>query len=376
MKNVLIIVAGDNGTIGRCSLNLLQAFKCREDVDVKCVGIHRLRDGFDGFKDCEFFSDTNKKDNIRKQVKWLKRVKESFNPDITISTLFSTNMLNVLCGGNDFKVGIFHSPHYQGKSYGFIRYILFLFQYWFVFPKLDLCSCVSKEVEEDLLHFNSFKKTQIKIIYNIHNTKTIIEKAKEEAAVIPLSPYFIYCGRLDANKAPMRAIKAISLLKTSEKLVFIGKGDEPFVEDVKRQVDNMGLSNSVLFLGEKSNPYPYIKGAKALVSCSYSEGLPGVIIESLALGIPVVSTNSSRGVWEILAVEDSYNQSMKEVFETKYGIITSNNAAKDKTKEDADIENLVKGYQMIDNYKQIPKLEFLAKVDGRTITDQYLSLIQ
>lgn len=374
MKRVLILVAGNNGTIGRCSLNLYRAFKERKDIEVRCVGIHRYENGFQEYDDCVFFSDGNKH-GLTAQIYWLKQIKKDYQPDMTISTLFSANTLNVLSGGKGVKVGVFHSPHQQQKASGFIKYVLSLMQYEFLFKRLDLCSCVSKEVEDDLLSFKGIKKDRIRTIYNIHLVDEIVRKAEKDVMDKPASPYFIYCGRLDANKAPIRAVKALAHSKTDTTLVIVGKGEESFVNSFKEQVNDLGLSDRVLLLGEKANPYPYIRGAKALVSSSYSEGLPGVIIESFALGVPVVSTNSSRGIWEIMSVDDAYNNSLKDIFETKYGIITSNLAAKDYSKEELDIENLAKGFQMIEKYHQMPNPKFLEKVNGETITSQYLSLI-
>lgn len=377
MKKVLIVVAGNNGTIGRCSLNLFRAFKERDDVEVKCVGVHRYDNGFEEFADCEFFSDYhgNHNSNIREHVKWLREIKNSYKPNLTISTLHSVNVLNCLVFANDIRVGIFHSPHKQGRVFGILRYILYVLPYWFLFKRLDLCSCVSKEVEDDLLSFRGIKRERIKTIYNIHLVDEILRKAEDDVQDKPDPPYFIYCGRLDANKAPIRAVKALAKSNTKVSLLIVGKGEEPFVSDFKEQVGKLGLSDRVILLGEKSNPYPYIKGAKALVSSSYSEGLPGVIIESLAIGVPVISTNSSRGIWEVLSVDDSYDNTLIDVFETKYGIITSNLAAKDSSSEELDIENLSKGYQMIEKYQQMPKPEFLEKIKREAITNQYISLI-
>lgn len=375
MNKVLIIVAGNKGTIGRCSLNLFQAFKGRKDVEVKCVGIHRLKGGLEGFDNCEFYSDIygNQERNIIKQVQWLRKIKKSFNPDMSISTLYSTNALNMLCGGRDYRVGVFHSPHYQGKTAGLSRYWLSLLEYWILFPKLDLCSCVSREVAEDLLHFKTIKKDRIKTIYNIHPIDEIVKKSFESVPDIPTSPYIVYCGRLDSNKAPMRAIRALYCSKADVKLLFVGKGEVTFVNEIRNKVDSLGVSDRVLFLGEKDNPYPYIKNANALISCSYSEGLPGVVIEALALGVPVVSTNSSRGVWEIFSEDASYLPDLDEVFETRYGMITSNHAASDKSFEEQDITNLAKGLTKSLTFGPLPVVEFLPLVSGKTITGQYLT---
>lgn len=379
MKKVLIVVAGNNGTIGRCSWNLYHAFMNREDVEVKCVGIHRFKGGLDDFSQCDFFSDVceDNPNNILRQINWLKRIKESFMPDMTISTLYSTNFINALSGKKDYKVGIFHAPHKQGKASGWLKYAFSVLQYWLIYPKLDYCACVSKEAEEDLRSIRTIDRKRIGTIYNVHQVDEILKKAdiplQEE--VLP-TPYIIYCGRLDANKAPLRAIKALSKNQSQLSLVFVGKGDESFVSELKKQVDDLGMSSRVFFLGEKSNPYPYIKAAKALVSCSYSESLPGVIIEALALGVPVVSTNSSRGIWEILLADESYNISLADSYQTKWGVITSNLAFKDNSKEGQDIINLAQGMEQVLTYSKIPESEFLSKVDSNTITTQFLSLLK
>ena len=379
MKKVLIVVAGNNGTIGRCSWNLYHAFMSRADVEVKCVGIHRFDGGLEGFEPCEFFSDTfgGHQGNIVSQVLWLKRIKDSFRPDMTISTLYSTNFINALCGKKDFKVGIFHAPHKQGRAFGLLRYSISVLQYWLVFPKLDYCACVSKEAEDDLKGIKSISKWKIGTIYNVHQVDEILKKADIplQDEVLP-SPYIIYCGRLDANKAPIRAVKALAKIQSQLSLVFVGKGDDSFVSDLKKQVDELGMSSRVFFLGEKSNPYPYIKAAKALISCSYSESLPGVIIEALALGVPVVSTNSSRGIWEILLADESYNVFLADSYQTKWGVITSNQAFKDRSREEQDVISLAQGMEQVLTYSNIPESEFLSKVEANTITTHFLSLLK
>lgn len=58
------------------------------------------------------------------------------------------------------------------------------------------------------------------------------------------------------------------------------------------------------FLGFQSNPYPYIHSSDALIVTSYTEGFPTVLIEAIALGVPVITTNVG-GVEEI--VKDGVN---------------------------------------------------------------------
>ena len=377
MKRVLIVIAGNNGTIGRCSLNLYEAFRRREDVETKCVGIHRFDNGLEGLADCEYFSDSQSGHNVYKQIKWLKKIKKDFRPDMTISTLFSVNTLNVLTGIGEYKVGVFHSPHQQLKVFGQISYLLTLLQYLLLFPRLNQCSCVSEEVVNDLRGFFSIDKHRIKEIYNVHPISVIRENSNEKVntAEIPDGPYFVYTGRLDANKAPIRIIKALKKSRLEVPLVIVGKGDEDFVSELKNEITHLGADSNVVFLGEKDNPCPYIKQAVALVSSSYSEGLPGVMIEAIALGVPIVSTNSSKGVWEIMSARNAYNADLDNIWETDCGFITSNRAVKDLSKDTDDINNLADALRKILLRNRGVNNDFLTKVDGHTITDIYLSLL-
>lgn len=61
-----------------------------------------------------------------------------------------------------------------------------------------------------------------------------------------------------------------------------------------------------------------------LVSPSRDEGLPGVLIEALSLGVHCIATNSSLGVWEILQKDDEYDPNLERIIKTDFGYITPN----------------------------------------------------
>ncbi|AMD00104.1 N-acetylgalactosamine-N,N'-diacetylbacillosaminyl-diphospho-undecaprenol 4-alpha-N-acetylgalactosaminyltransferase [Halomonas chromatireducens] len=62
----------------------------------------------------------------------------------------------------------------------------------------------------------------------------------------------------------------------------------------------LGLDNKVVMLGYRTNPYPFIQNAKALILTSDAEGLPRVLIEALLLHTPVISVDCPSGPREIL----------------------------------------------------------------------------
>jgi glycosyltransferase involved in cell wall biosynthesis len=65
-------------------------------------------------------------------------------------------------------------------------------------------------------------------------------------------------------------------------------------------VNDLGLKDDVALLGFTENPYAYIARSAVFVMSSIYEGLPTVLIEAMALGTPVVSTNCKSGPGEIL----------------------------------------------------------------------------
>lgn len=114
-------------------------------------------------------------------------------------------------------------------------------------------------------------------------------------------PTILAVGRLTHIKGYDLLITAFSrlILKGIDlHLLILGEGEER--QALEKLALACGVQNQVFMPGFIENPYPFFKHAELFVLSSRVEGLPTVIVEALALGLPVVAANCSSGLVEIL----------------------------------------------------------------------------
>jgi len=113
-------------------------------------------------------------------------------------------------------------------------------------------------------------------------------------------PVVLSAGRLSPPKDFVTLLKAFSLLRRDRHLhlVILGEGrDRPALEALVRQY---GLQEVVSMPGFVGNPFAYMRRASVFVLSSASEGLPGVLVQAMACGCPVVSSDCPSGPREVL----------------------------------------------------------------------------
>lgn len=84
-------------------------------------------------------------------------------------------------------------------------------------------------------------------------------------------------------------------------LVLVGRGGTPLEAETRRRVEALGVGDRVHFVGERTDVDRFLCGAELSLLTSTHEGLPGVVLESLAAGTPVVAS-ALPGVLEIADV--------------------------------------------------------------------------
>lgn len=173
-----------------------------------------------------------------------------------------------------------------------------------LYPQAERVVAVSRAVAEDLCNTLGLPGEKVYVIYNPIVTPDLYKMAqaplKHPWFSTTAPPVILGVGRLTKQKDFSTLIKAFSLVRQAReaKLLILGEGEER--EKLKKLIAKLGLYNDVSLCGYVENPYPYMAHAAMLVLSSRWEGLPTVLVEAMALGTPVISTDCPGGSREIL----------------------------------------------------------------------------
>jgi glycosyltransferase involved in cell wall biosynthesis len=184
------------------------------------------------------------------------------------------------------------------------RQRLRLWQARYLYPKADAIVANSDGVADDVARITGLPRTRIETIYNPVGTPELREKLGA-----PLNhpwfapnapPVVLGVGKFKSQKDFPTLLKAFARVRAARpaRLVILGEGRQRTgLEALARSLD---VSADVALPGFVSNPYPYMKRAALFVLSSAWEGLPGVLVEALTCGCPVVSTDCPSGPAEVL----------------------------------------------------------------------------
>lgn len=113
-------------------------------------------------------------------------------------------------------------------------------------------------------------------------------------------PVLVFAGRLELEKDLPTLLHAFARLLERRDARLLIVGDGRLRPEIERERARLGLDERVAMPGWAANPYPSLRLADLVVLSSFWDALPTVLIESLALGTPVVSTECGAGPREIL----------------------------------------------------------------------------
>jgi len=174
---------------------------------------------------------------------------------------------------------------------------------WGLYPLADDVVAVSKGVRDDLVATTRLDSADISLIYNPVDVESIRKQASQpvnhEWLTDDSLDVVLAGGRHEPQKGFDTLLGAFSRIDAEDvRLVLFGTGPE--TTSLQTRAVALGIDDRVSFAGFVENPFSYMGSADVFVLSSEYEGFGLVLIEALACGCPVVSTDCESGPAEIL----------------------------------------------------------------------------
>ena len=280
-----------------------------------------------------------------RRVKRLKYLKRGLRIDCCISHMNSANVINILSRGRERVYGVYHSmpSMCDGKGKAAVQL------HRFIASGSDRYFCVSRLAALDMAKSYGISHKKLGCIYNFADLNKIEKQSGEELPEEAAEFYrkhprmLITMGRLTAMKAQDRLIRLLKDLRSEDDsvgLTILGEGEER--EALCGLAAELKLDEHVYLPGELANPFPYLKAASVFILCSEYEGLPMVLIEAAACGLPVAACDVASGPREVLA-PDTDIQSRTEIVEyARYGVLLPSPAGEERRGALGEKEELIR----------------------------------
>ena len=169
------------------------------------------------------------------------------------------------------------------------------------YDQLDHMFFVSNHTLDSFLGKFTMDRNKCTVYYNPIDKQEILDKAE-----LPCDPEFdptfinlLTVGRVSAEKG-QDMIPAVSrkLLDAGHKVRWYVVGDGDTRVKVESLIHDYHVEDTVILLGTRTNPYPYMKACDVYVQPSYTEGYSTTICEAGMLGKAIVGTKPSGGIYD------------------------------------------------------------------------------
>ena len=247
---------------------------------------------------------------IKAKTTYLKKIEKKIKKekyDIVID--YSSNLLKY--NNFDIKIPVFAWIHFS-LTFGEKLTLEKIKKYKKQYKKYSKIFAITRVMKEEFINKVGIDEKKVELVYNPIDLKLIQKKAENVEKKYEnylKQDYFLQVSRLTQQKQPEHLVDIYYKLKQAgikEKLYFIGDGEKK--EIIKQKIKEYNLEDDIILLGQLENPYPFFKNAKLFVHTAKYEGLPTVLLESLALGTPVVSYDCPTGPRDILGKNSEYGE--------------------------------------------------------------------
>ncbi len=299
MKLLIITPALTGGGAERVAINLAN-YSVSKNVETHLISIKRINH-YDGFLNEKVKSRFLTNERLRFQILRLNNEIDKIKPTHILTTIRDASILLGISRILKRERWIFReaSPMNGIEKMYFVKKIIYKLLIRLIYRRCDVLIANSGDTLSSLLKITKTIKKTVVIGNPIETHFTGTNMQNHDA-------YFdkdiiLSVGRLNKVKGfdiLLKAFKIVNQINKNTALIIIGQGDE--LDNLRILSKELGVDQSVYFLGFISNLAPFYRNAKVFVSSSRWEGFGNVIVESMSFGLPVVVTDCPGGPKDII----------------------------------------------------------------------------
>ncbi len=238
----------------------------------------------------------------------LSRLLRQHQPDVLFSTSSGTNVTAVWSS---------QLARYAGRILLSERNVLFHGQKTrrrqlmttfkrFTYERADLVTAVSQGVKDDLIARLHLPPDKIQVVYNpilTSDLPALADESVDHPWFAESTPIILGVGRLVPEKDFATLLHTFALVRAQRpcRLLILGEGNGR--AELIQLAQTLGIAPDVDLPGFDKNPFKYMARCTVFVLSSRFEGLPGVLIQAMACGAPVIATDCPSGPAEIITAD-------------------------------------------------------------------------
>ena len=371
MKNILFIAKKlANGGSERVIASLADRLKDKYNVIIVAF----KNDKPDYFPDVKIIDlKTPRTTNYLKKVKYvfvrykaIKKIKQQYNIDCSISFMTQPNLLNLLTKNKEKTIISIRNNLNKKKLRRITKMIGKL-----TYKKADKIITVSKEMEIDFKKEYSFVKDKVTTICNAYDSEKIENLRYEElrrSKLFKNKQVVITMGRLAKQKGQWNLIRAFTeVVKKypNAQLLILGRGS--YRKYLQKLIEELGLIENASVVGFQKNPFNFLEKSDVFILPSYFEGMSNALLEAVGCDMPVIASDCKYGNKEIICKDWTSIDKIDKMTKTDYGILIplcdeiEYNAKHELTKEEKEIAKAI--IYALENKEELRKASMIRKQD-------------
>lgn len=226
-------------------------------------------------------------------------------PEVIFSTCSTSNIVAVIAArAARSKARLVLSERnalYRGRSRWHAKQATEVALKRLLYGRADLVTAVSRGVADEVTATCHLAPERVRVVYNPVVDDDLPVRARERVEHPWFSsdiPVVVACARLVAQKDYPTLLDAFARVRAQTRARLFVLGEGPLRGELEQRARALG--GDVEFAGFDKNPFKYFARARLLMHASRAEGLPGSLIQAMACGVPVVSTDCDFGPREVI----------------------------------------------------------------------------